>query len=98
MMLKFWAFIWRRTGFLHSSLEVANYRHLKRRIREIEKQYIEALISEPDNPLSFSDIVSVTIGSYDVELGLTVNYKYLEFGTESFMKKVLIRIRRLLDV
>lgn len=85
-MIKFWAFIYRMTGWYSLFARIAEYKHIKRRIYEIEKAY-----NNLENDMDLNAIVGIEIGLWQMEHGfvtrlyprwekirITIKYKVLK--------------------
>jgi len=97
-MLKFWAFVFRRTGYTHSSLLAAEFENLLHSLDYIEQRFKDELVCEDDDKMSLENLVGIEIGMYQMKLGMTINHKHIDWDADSLSKKILIKIRRLLNV
>lgn len=100
-MLKFWAFIYRRTGYMHSSLIIDEYNYLLDNIDYIEEKYLEVLKEGPDEEgymWSLDNIVGLEIGMYQAKHNITVNHKHMIWGDEPLNEKIWITLRRLFNL
>lgn len=97
-MLKFWTFIFRRTGYKHSSICAAELEHLLLNMDYIEKKYLEILKEGPDEDgymMSLDNIISLEIGLFQAHHDVAINGKHMIWRHEPWYKRCLIRLRRL---
>lgn len=95
--IKFWAWVYRRTGFLHSHIKVAEYEYLMGSIGIIQRIY------DQDDKYFFEesleDIVNMVVSSnFQVAIGLHICAKHFIWPTDSKTEAVIKTIRRLLGV
>ena len=64
MMLKIWAWIYRRTGWYSPWARVVEYKYLQTEWADIQYQFLN-----PDNDLCLDDLVAIKIGCWQCEHG-----------------------------
>lgn len=96
-MFKFWVFVFKRTGFVHSSIKVAEYRHIRSKLPEIEKIYLRN-INDPDEGYSLKNLIGMEIGLYQTSIGLTIWSKHMVWSFDPWYTKVITITRRFLGV
>jgi len=69
-VINFWAWIYRLTGWYSPFARLAEYKHLKSRFSKIDKQY-----NDPENDMSFDDLVGLEIGLWQANNGFHRRFK-----------------------
>jgi hypothetical protein len=69
MNLRFWSWIYRKTGYYSIFAEVAEYRYLKTRWKTIEKY-----CTDPKNDLSLEQVYDIEIGSWQIDHGFYIKF------------------------
>jgi hypothetical protein len=82
-MVRFWAFIYRLTGWYSPFARLAEYKHLKNNFDRIEKIY-----NNPENDMSIGNIVSIEIGMWQAKHG---------FFRKLDIKKLFKRVKKRFD-
>jgi len=72
-MLKFWAFIYRLTGWYSPWARLAGYKHLDTQWREIGRRY-----QDVENDMNLETHVALTVGCWEAEHGFTRTSKQVE--------------------
>ena len=94
--VKFWVFIYKRTGFIHSSLKVLEYEYLLKKIPYIEKLYLDQL--DDEDRVCLEHLVDIEIGMFQMGINLSISSKYMEWSVNSKYEIFKIRVKRLLGV
>lgn len=78
MYLKFWSFIYRRTGYIHPSIKAKQYRYLMENLLQVEQSYKEQL--ELEDGLDLGTIVAIKISELDIQMELYNDIRYVVWG------------------
>jgi hypothetical protein len=65
-MIKFWAFVYRRTGWYSPFARMAEHEYIKRNMRNIEAMYLKK-----GNDMSLHDLIGLHIGLWQADHGFT---------------------------
>ncbi len=94
--IKFWAFIYRRTGFVHGSVELFEYNYLLNNMERIGKVH-EKELEDPEG-FTLEEIMGMEIGSFQGQIGLTVSHSHMIWPGDTFKDKVVKVVKRLIGV
>jgi hypothetical protein len=82
-MIKFWAFIYRLTGWYSLFARLAEYKNLKSNLDRVEKIY-----NDPENDMSIKNIIGIEIGMWQAKHG---------FVRKLDIEKLFKRVRKRFD-
>ena len=101
LYLMFWAFIYRRTHYMHPALEADEYNYILDNINYIEEKYLEILNEGPDEEgyiLNLDNIIGMEIGMYQSKYGLYTKGKHMIWPGMDLKQRIVIRLRRFFNI
>jgi hypothetical protein len=79
-MIKFWAWIYRRTEWYCPLARIAEYNYVMSELPKIEERY-----RDPKNDISLKSLIGITIGTWQVNHGFVTPWKFND--TEKRLKR-----------
>jgi len=96
LYIKFWALVYRSTGYYNSSIDAYILDHIQDRSDAIQKMLAkEARIKNPKNRLKLSTLISLQIGLWQAKNGFTIRVGSFADSLFWFRLKIRDRVRAL---
>lgn len=83
MLLKFWAFVYRLTGYYSNYARIKEYEYIRTRYWHAAKMYIH-----PENDMYLEDIIGIEIGSWQAKHGFYRPFKKVLKSMDKQLKKM----------